>query len=159
MSPWRIAIAVAPAPAAAAAACALSLSCRRQQLDAERLRSGRPDHARVRHWVARHHGGFTSRLLAAAGADARDPVRRHDVPCAGGRLLPVESWTTVMTARSSPIPSARAALRRGMARSGGGVAATDTGRRTDGEPNAVRGWTVFQIPSAPWSLRAVGWSM
>ena len=62
---------------------------------------------------------------------------------------PVESWTTVMMARGSPVPSARAALRRGTAHSGGGVAATATGRRTDGEPNADRGWTVFQIPSAP----------
>jgi hypothetical protein len=66
----------------------------RRQLDAERLHAGRPvavvDHVRVRHRVGRHHGGRTSRLLAAAAAVARDPVRRHGVPGAGGLLLHVE---------------------------------------------------------------------
>jgi len=80
-------------------------------------------------WHGTTYGGFTSRLLAAAGADARDPVPRHGVPGPGGLLLPTSPWTTVATTRSSPVPSARAALRRGTARSGGSVAATAKGGR------------------------------
>ena len=117
VSAWHIAIVIAVAPAPAAAVRAQVPS---RQLDAERLRAGRPvavvDHVQVRHRVERHHGRFTSRLLAAAVDNVRDPFG------ATAYLAPAASssspWTTMMMPRGSPAPIARAALRRATTRGG-----------------------------------------
>ena len=109
------------------------------------------DHERVRrHRVARHHGGFASRLLAAA-------ARR----CARPRSAPRRTWPRRPPPPHLPVDDGGDdAQLAGPQRSGearhAAEAASRRRPRADGEPNADRGWTVFEIPSTPGSLPAVG---
>ena len=135
--------------------------CRRQQLDAERLRAGRPVAEVVSGpWTGTPPSGSTaSRWLRLPSACcSRAPMRAtpfrataYLAPAASSSPPPRGRRWRRRAARRSPALGRRSGEARHAAE-----AASRRRPRADGEPNADRGWTVFEIPSTPGSLPAVG---
>jgi len=118
------------------------------------------DHEGLAHVVILHVG--------AAGAERR-PSQKNQVGVAGdvvSRPASRELMTTDHVPRISFLAGAvkRARTREIVQGCQAGAAALRQAAevafaattRADGKPNADRGWTVFQIPSAPGVLAAVG---